>query len=56
MTRIRQSLVTIVLAAFLALSFNSLASADPGDGGGGHTMSKGPYTRTSDPGDGGVGP
>lgn len=50
MTRIRQWLVSIALAVVLALSFTSVASADPGDPGNGFST-KSSFRATSDPGD-----
>jgi hypothetical protein len=50
MTRIRQWLVSLALAAVLALSFTSVASADPGDPGNGFST-RGALRATSDPGD-----
>ncbi len=52
MTRIRQWLVSIAMAAVLVLSFASVASADPGDHGFG---SKSVRATSADPGDTGWG-
>lgn len=47
MTRIRQWVLAAFVAAMLSLSFSSVASADPKDGGFAQ------FERTSDPKDGG---
>lgn len=54
MTRIRQWVLTAVLTALLALSFASVASADPGDGGFSSRSARPTFsTAAADPGDGG---
>ena len=49
MTRIRQWVLAVLVAAMLSLSFSTVVSADPKDSG----ISP---TRTSDPKDGGLTP
>lgn len=47
MTHTRQWLVTIAMAAVLGLSFAPVASADPGDPGGGFSSASAPTETTS---------